>query len=87
MTCALAPEDAPIWVDYGRVALDAERTSEAKLAFEQATLRAESENELRYRTKLSLGHAPRRSPALRGGVAIAKADSKNAGYSGTFRNR
>ena len=41
----LAPEDAPIWVDYGRVALDAGRTSEAKLAFEQATLRA---NELRY---------------------------------------
>jgi len=44
----LAPEDAPIWVDYGRVALDAGRTSEANLAFEQATLRAENENELRY---------------------------------------
>ena len=48
----LAPEDAPIWVDYGRLALDAGRASEAKLAFQQATLRAESDNELRYWAKL-----------------------------------
>jgi len=75
----LAPEDAPIWVDYGRVALDAGRTSDAKLAFEQATLRAESDNELRYWAKLSLGHVARSSPALRDGVAITKADSGNAG--------
>ena len=53
--------------------------SEAKLAFEQATLRAESDNELRYWAKLSLGHVARSSPALRDGVAITKADSGNAG--------
>jgi len=53
ITCARQSwRQKPIWVDYGRLALAAGRASEAKLAFQQATLRVQRDNELRYWAKL-----------------------------------
>ena len=89
----LDPDDAPTWDNYARAAQDAGRLPEAKVAFEQAALKARDAGNprLRYWATLGLGDVavaqgslPSAERFYKTAFAIAepitKADPRNAGW-------
>jgi tetratricopeptide (TPR) repeat protein len=86
----LDPADAQTWDAYARIALEAGRTGDAMVAFEQAASRAEEGNAYRrYWATLGLGDVAVAQGNLRRAqqsyeaaarIAIAKADPGNAGW-------